>query len=276
MRRRFFVEKFDGEFSDAARRSGASPGPRPARGSGQLYELSDGSSLWLARTENVGRDDVQFSLVEQLAAPGAAVHVELLLAIVKFDRFEWAIEKATELGVDAITPLAADRCEKGLVAASEKRAQRWSRILAESAQQARRMRIPSLAAAAKPRDAFQNSAAAKIDVVGARRRPAVARSAGTGRARADGRFGAQCCSGDRPGGRMDGRGICCGRGRRICGGRARRKYFANRDGGVRGTGGGAICVRGVSRQLTREALNISVSGIAGCGICVAELDDEKS
>lgn len=126
---------------------------------GQLYELSDGSSIWLARTENIGRDEVQFSLVEQLAVPAAAVHAELLLAVVKFDRFEWAIEKATELGVDAITPLAADRCEKGLVAASEKRAQRWSRILAESAQQARRMRIPSLAAAAESREAFRDSAA---------------------------------------------------------------------------------------------------------------------
>lgn len=126
---------------------------------GQLYELSDGNSIWLARTENIGRDEVQFLLVEQLAAPVAAVHVELLLAVVKFDRFEWAIEKATELGVDAITPLAADRCEKGLVAASEKRAQRWGRILEESAQQARRTRIPSLAAAAKSRDAFRDSGA---------------------------------------------------------------------------------------------------------------------
>ena len=33
---------------------------------GQLYELSDGQRLWLARTENVGRDEVQFTLVEQL------------------------------------------------------------------------------------------------------------------------------------------------------------------------------------------------------------------
>jgi 16S rRNA (uracil1498-N3)-methyltransferase len=78
---------------------------------------------------------------------------------VKFDRFEWALEKATELGAEEIAPLAAERSEKGLVAAAGKRAERWRRIIAESAQQARRLRIPALTEAAKPRDAFRASAA---------------------------------------------------------------------------------------------------------------------
>jgi len=124
-----------------------------------LYELSDGQCVWLARTESVGRDEVQFSLVEPLPVPVAPVRIELLLAIVKFDRFEWALEKATELGAEEIAPLAADRSEKGLVAAAGKRAERWKRILAESAQQARRLRIPALKDATKPSDAFRASAA---------------------------------------------------------------------------------------------------------------------
>ena len=158
MRRRFFVENFEGDSATLRGEAAHHLGRVLRAEAGQLYELSDGNSVWLARTENIGREEVQFSLVEHLASPSAVVRVELLLAVVKFDRFEWALEKATELGVDAIVPLAAERCEKGLLAASEKRAQRWERILAESAQQARRMRIPSLAAAAKPRDVFRNSA----------------------------------------------------------------------------------------------------------------------
>lgn len=124
---------------------------------GQLYELSDGRRLWLARTENVTRDEVRFSLVEQLAAPVPTVQIDLLIAIVKFDRFEWAIEKATELGADQITPLIAERSERGLVAAAGKRAERWNRILLESAQQSRRLSAPALGAAAKPGDAFHTS-----------------------------------------------------------------------------------------------------------------------
>ncbi|HLJ24795.1 MAG TPA: RsmE family RNA methyltransferase [Candidatus Acidoferrales bacterium] len=158
MRRRFFVEKFE---NDAAtlRDDAAHHLARVLRAeTGQLYELSDGEHLWLARTVNVGREEVEFTLVEQLPVPNVPVRIELLLAVVKFDRFEWALEKATELGVDGITPLAADRSEKGLVAAAGKRSERWKRILAESAQQARRLRIPTLADAAKPRDAFRVSA----------------------------------------------------------------------------------------------------------------------
>jgi 16S rRNA (uracil1498-N3)-methyltransferase len=154
MRRRFFVEQFHGGTAilrgDAANHLGRVLRAEP----GELFELSDGESLWLARTETVGREEIHFSLMEQLPARAAPLHITLLLGIVKFDRFEWAFEKATELGVDEIVPLMADRSEHGLIAASAKRAQRWERILAESAQQARRLRIPLLREAAKPREAF--------------------------------------------------------------------------------------------------------------------------
>ena len=157
MRRRFFVDHFqDGAAilrGDAANHLG-----RVLRGQpGQLFELSDGETLWLAQTETVGREEIHFSLRQQLPAAASPLHITLLLAIVKFDRFEWAIEKASELGADEVVPVIADRCEHGLIAAAAKRAQRWERILAESAQQARRLRIPALRPAAKPRDAWGGS-----------------------------------------------------------------------------------------------------------------------
>jgi 16S rRNA (uracil1498-N3)-methyltransferase len=159
MRRRFFVDEFAGR-SAVLRDEAAHHLSRVLRAeSGQLYELSDGESVWLARTESVGRDEVHFSLLESLPVHASPVRITLLLAIVKFDRFEWAIEKATELGVDEITPLAADRCEKGLLAAAAKRADRWERILTESAQQARRLRVPVLGEAAKTEGAFRDVSA---------------------------------------------------------------------------------------------------------------------
>jgi len=121
---------------------------------GQLYELSDGSAAWLARIESVARNRVEFALLEQLPAPQPAADITLLLAVVKFDAFEWAIEKATELGVARIIPLAAARSEKGLLAAAAKRSQRWRKILLESSQQSRRLRLPQLDELAKPAQAF--------------------------------------------------------------------------------------------------------------------------
>ena len=155
MRRRFFVERFQ----DAAAVLHGEAAHHLARvlraEPGQLYELSDGESVWLARTQDIGRDAVQFALVERLPVLLSPLHITLLLAIVKFDRFEWAIEKATELGADDIVPLAAERSEKGLVAASAKRAARWKKILMESAQQSRRLRVPVLHDAAGPGERFR-------------------------------------------------------------------------------------------------------------------------
>jgi 16S rRNA (uracil1498-N3)-methyltransferase len=121
---------------------------------GQVYELSDGSTAWLARIDSVGRNRVEFALLEQLPAPQPVADITLLLAVVKFDAFERALEKATELGVNRIIPLAAARSEKGLLAAAAKRSQRWQKILLESSQQARRLRLPQLDGLAKPTQAF--------------------------------------------------------------------------------------------------------------------------
>jgi len=156
VRRRFFVEKFaEGRAAlvgEAAHHLG-----RVLRAQvGQLYELSDGDRLCLGRIEKVQHDTVEFTLVEELAARKQTLHITLLLAIVKFDAFEWILEKATELGVTAIVPLAAARSEKSLVQASMKRRERWQKILAEASQQSRRLSVPGLEAVVRAEQAFSS------------------------------------------------------------------------------------------------------------------------
>jgi len=154
VRRRFFVEKFDGQCALVSGDRAHHLGVVLRAQSGQLYELSDGTRVCLGRIEKVARDVVEFALVEELPAQEPRLHVILLLSVVKFDAFEWAIEKATELGVAEIVPLAAARSEKALVAAAEKRSERWRKIVLEAAQQSRRVRLPVLQPVAKPEPAF--------------------------------------------------------------------------------------------------------------------------
>ena len=154
MRRRFFVEKFDDDRAiiegEAAHHLG-----RVLRAQvGQLYELSDGTAAWLGQIEKLGRDLVEFRLVEQLPAFIPQLKTTLLLSVVKFDAFEWALEKATELGVTRIVPVAAARSEKALLAAAPKRSDRWKKILLESSQQCRRLQLPILEPLAKPEACF--------------------------------------------------------------------------------------------------------------------------
>ena len=168
MRRRFFVDRFERE-SASLRDEAAEHLGRVLRAEpGQLYELSDGEQVWLARIERVavskrGPSRIDFALVEPIEAGEPAFRIELLVSIVKFDRFEWCLEKATELGVDEIVPLAAGRTDKALIAAAAKRHERWNRIILESAQQSRRLRPPTLHAASPPAKAFaQSSATLKV------------------------------------------------------------------------------------------------------------------
>lgn len=154
MRRRFFVEKFEGQGALVSGDRAHHLGVVLRAQAGQLYELSDGTRVCLGRIEKVARDSVKFALLEELPANDPALRTTLLLSIVKFDSFEWAIEKATELGVSEIIPLAAARSEKGLIAAAEKRSERWRKIVLEAAQQSRRVRLPLLQPVTRPETAF--------------------------------------------------------------------------------------------------------------------------
>jgi len=111
---------------------------------GQQYEVSDGAGVYLAEIAAIEKECVAFRVVEALDSPAAPVRLTLAAALVKFDRFEWLVEKATELGVAAIVPVNAARSGKGLMEAAGKRAERWRRIAHESSQQARRLSPPEI------------------------------------------------------------------------------------------------------------------------------------
>ena len=165
MRRRFFVDQFNGDTAiiagDTAHHLGRVLRAQP----GQLYELSDGQHVRLGRIEKVARDRVEFVLLEDIPAHQPKLDVTLLLSVVKFESFEWALEKATELGVSTIIPLAAERSEKALLDAATKRAERWNKILAEASQQSRRVRVPVLQCVAQPAQAFGGYADSAVKIM---------------------------------------------------------------------------------------------------------------
>ena len=111
---------------------------------GQRFEISDNHQAWLAEITEARGERVLLRTVESIASTPAPVRVTLCAALIKFDRFEWMVEKATELGVERILPFEASRTEKGLLDASRKRTRRWERIARESSQQSRRTRLPEI------------------------------------------------------------------------------------------------------------------------------------
>lgn len=111
---------------------------------GQVYDVVAGGFLHRAEILSVQPTEVIFALHEELESD-TALPLHLLLAVFKFDHMEWAIEKATELGVARLTPILARRTEKHLAQAAAKRVERWRRIALEASKQSRRTSIPEIA-----------------------------------------------------------------------------------------------------------------------------------
>jgi len=111
---------------------------------GQMYEISDNRHAYLAEVTEARKSRVLFAVKEPLALSPPPVRLVLMVSLIKFDHFEWILEKGTELGVERFVPVIATRSEKGLERAVERRSERWLRILQESSQQCRRDRLPEL------------------------------------------------------------------------------------------------------------------------------------
>ena len=108
---------------------------------GMEADVVAGGHVFHAQVVAVSGGEVRFNLIAELDAD-PALPITLVMAVYKFDHMEWAIEKATELGVAAIAPVIYRRTEKHLAAAAQKRAERWRRIAHEAAQQSRRCDVP--------------------------------------------------------------------------------------------------------------------------------------
>jgi 16S rRNA (uracil1498-N3)-methyltransferase len=108
---------------------------------GMEADVVAGGHVFHAEVAAVAPSEVRLNLITEVEAD-PALPVTLVMAIYKFDHMEWALEKATELGVAAVAPVIARRTEKHLAAAAEKRAERWRRIVHEAAQQSRRSDVP--------------------------------------------------------------------------------------------------------------------------------------
>ena len=127
---------------------------------GMQADVVAGGHVFHAEVAAVSAKEVRFNLIAELEAD-PALPLTLVLAVYKFDRMEWVIEKATELGVAVVAPVIARRTEKHLALAAEKRAERWRRIAHEASQQSRRSDVPIIydpvPLAARVREASENT-----------------------------------------------------------------------------------------------------------------------
>ena len=102
--------------------------------------------------------DIGAAATPQTESP---VHTTLGLCLSKGDRFDWAIQKATELGVGAVTPLYSERVDFSIPPDRiEKRVAHWRQIAISACEQCGRVSIPAVSSP-QPLEQWVQSVAAE-------------------------------------------------------------------------------------------------------------------
>jgi len=107
-----------------------------------LDNSGDEAICTVARSSRAG---VEVQLQERRPGPRESpVQIILCQGLLKSARFEWILEKGTELGVTTFVPTLCRRSMAGLEEAGPSKVQRWQRIIQEATEQCGRSRIPTL------------------------------------------------------------------------------------------------------------------------------------
>jgi 16S rRNA (uracil1498-N3)-methyltransferase len=146
-RRRFYVPR------DSIRDGTAYPSSSQAHhlrhvlrlATGETVEVFDGEGQGYLGEVELHGSQVLIRSLRPLSFEQAPVRIILAPALIKSAKFEWILQKATELGVHQIVPLATKLSD---IRISESklglRLQRWDRIVIEAAKQSRRLVAPGL------------------------------------------------------------------------------------------------------------------------------------
>jgi 16S rRNA (uracil1498-N3)-methyltransferase len=119
---------------------------------GQEFDIAAGEEVRRGTITTISFDRVEFALGERQGLRSSRPtipKITLVLAIFKFDRLEWAIEKCTEIGVARIIPVVARRTDAHLATSAAKRHERWEKIVRQAAEQSRRVQMPEISAPMK-------------------------------------------------------------------------------------------------------------------------------
>ena len=115
-------------------------------GPGEQIALLDnsGDEILCAVTKSA-RSGVEVQLQERrMGKREPSVRITLCQGLLKSARFEWILEKGTELGVTTFAPILCRRSTSGLEEAGPSKIARWQRIIQEAAEQCGRARLPEL------------------------------------------------------------------------------------------------------------------------------------
>ena len=124
----------------------------------EIIVLDNSGAAWQVKLTEVGQDKIQGQLTVRQAAGGEpGLHLTLYQGMLKAQKFEWVLQKGTELGVNCFVPMICQRSVVNDFEAIAKKRARWERIIQEAAEQSRRGKLPRLEGARSFAEAIQQA-----------------------------------------------------------------------------------------------------------------------
>ena len=118
----------------------------------EVYVFNGSGQEFRGTVSNLGRDSVEVGVESEVepAKPESQLQLNLCVALLKGEKFDLVVQKATELGVNKVTPLVTRYADIHLrdEADAIKRVARWQRIALEAAKQSGRALVPEIKAPA--------------------------------------------------------------------------------------------------------------------------------
>jgi 16S rRNA (uracil1498-N3)-methyltransferase len=121
-----------------------------SRAGDEVYVFDGDGREFRCEVAAIEREGTQLNVLEEVtpASPESPINLTLVVALLKGEKFELVLQKATELGVSRVIPLEAQRADVKLHDTHDgnKRVTRWQRIALEAAKQSGRARVPQISA----------------------------------------------------------------------------------------------------------------------------------
>src|SRR3954468_19263472 len=114
----------------------------------EAYVFDGEGREFRCRVREMDRQSATLEVIEQVesASPESPLRLTLAVALLKGEKFDLVVQKATELGVSRLIPVLTKRSDVRLRDArdAEHKVERWRRLALEAAKQSGRARVPAV------------------------------------------------------------------------------------------------------------------------------------
>ena len=112
---------------------------------GEKFQIVHDSKVYTCEITEISKKDVKYKVIfEEEYCVEKDYKVTIACSIIKEQKMDYLLQKATELGVDEIIPFVSERTVVNIDSKKDKKIDRWKKIIKEACEQSHRVDVPKI------------------------------------------------------------------------------------------------------------------------------------